>query len=121
MAHLLLHNAPRHTVFCWLSSIGRADAPLAQLVVSTALVMRRSSVRIWPPRQSLSEMEGFFVLFMFVVYILYSYSLKKFYTGFTADIDQRMMFHNLGMNHFTKKGIPWKVVKTFEISDKSIS
>jgi len=64
-------------------------------------------------------MEGFFVLFMFVVYILYSYSLKKFYTGFTADIDQRMMFHNLGMNHFTKKGIPWKVVKTFEISDKS--
>jgi putative endonuclease len=29
------------------------------------------------------------------------------------------MFHNLGMNHFTKKGIPWKVVKTFEISDKS--
>ena len=64
-------------------------------------------------------MRGFFVLYMFVVYILYSYSLKKFYTGFTADIEQRMMFHNSGMNHFTKKGVPWKVVKTFEISDKS--
>jgi putative endonuclease len=23
------------------------------------------------------------------------------------------------MNHFTKKGVPWKVVKTFEIADKS--
>ncbi len=56
---------------------------------------------------------------MFVVYILYSYSLKKFYTGFTADLKQRMMFHNTGMNHFTKKGVPWKIIKTFEFPNKS--
>ena len=55
---------------------------------------------------------------MFVVYILYSCSLKKFYTGFTADLEQRMMFHNTGKNHFTKKGVPWKIIKIFEFSDK---
>ena len=55
---------------------------------------------------------------MFIVYILYSYSLKKFYTGFTSDIIQRMTFHNSGANHFTKKGTPWIIVATFEVHDK---
>jgi putative endonuclease len=55
---------------------------------------------------------------MFDVYILYSHSLKKFYTGFTGDLLQRMAFHNDGMNHFTKKGIPWIVVATIECIDK---
>ena len=56
---------------------------------------------------------------MYIVYIIYSYSLKKFYTGFTADLEQRMEFHNTGMNHFTKKGVPWKVITTFEFADKT--
>ncbi len=30
-----------------------------------------------------------------------------------------MLFHNSRMNHFSKKGIPWVLVKTFELSDKS--
>ncbi len=55
---------------------------------------------------------------MFVVYILYSRSLKKFYTGFTSNTEQRMLFHNNGMNNFTKKGTPWIIVKTFELIDK---
>jgi putative endonuclease len=55
---------------------------------------------------------------MFVVYILYSHSLKKFYTGFTADLEQRILFHNSGMNNFSKKGIPWILIKTFELPDK---
>lgn len=55
---------------------------------------------------------------MFIVYILYSHSLKKFYTGFTSDLAQRIIFHNTGINHFSKKGIPWNVVKTFELPDK---
>ena len=29
------------------------------------------------------------------------------------------MFHNTGMNHFTKKGVPWKIIKTFEFPNKS--
>ena len=64
-------------------------------------------------------MEGFFVTQMFIVYILYSHSLRKFYTGFTSDIDQRMEFHNSGKNSFSKKGVPWKIIKLFETQDKS--
>jgi putative endonuclease len=45
--------------------------------------------------------------------------LKKFYTGFTADLDQRMAFHNQGMNAFTKKGVPWLVVARIECRDKA--
>ena len=56
---------------------------------------------------------------MFVVYILYSHSLTKFYTGYTGDLNQRMEFHNNRMNHFTKKGVPWIVVKTFQVPDKT--
>lgn len=55
---------------------------------------------------------------MFTVYILYSHSLKKIYTGFTSDLEQRIIFHNTGINHFSKKGIPWNMVKTFELYDK---
>ena len=55
---------------------------------------------------------------MFVVYILYSPSLGKFYTGYTGDMEQRLVFHNTGMNSFSRKGIPWKLVKCFEIEEK---
>jgi len=40
---------------------------------------------------------------MFIVYMLYSRSLKKFYTGFTADPEQRMLFHNGGLEHIHEK------------------
>jgi putative endonuclease len=62
--------------------------------------------------------EGFFCFEMFIVYILYIYSLKKYYTGFTGDLEQGLEFHNSGTNHFSKKGIPWLVVKTFKLQDK---
>ena len=55
---------------------------------------------------------------MFIVYILYSHSLKKFYTGFTSNIEQRIEFHNLGMNNFTSKGVPWVIIHTFCIDTK---
>ncbi len=69
--------------------------------------------------KSLVEIQSFFYAGMFVVYILYSHSLQKFYTGFTADLEQRMAFHNAGANTFTKKGIPWVVVGRFECPDKT--
>ena len=56
---------------------------------------------------------------MFLVYILYSSSISKFYTGYTGDMEQRLMFHNTGMNSFSKKGIPWVLVKYFEVEQKS--
>ena len=30
-----------------------------------------------------------------------------------------MSFHNTGKSHFTKKGVPWKVITTFEFTDKA--
>ena len=56
---------------------------------------------------------------MFKVYILYSDSLKKFYTGFTSNLEQRLLFHNEGKNHFSKKGIPSKIIVYFDIELKS--
>ncbi len=56
---------------------------------------------------------------MYTVYILYSNSLKKFYTGYTGNLEQRLAFHNASVNSFSKKGIPWVLIKRFELPDKS--
>jgi putative endonuclease len=69
------------------------------------------------PDKSLVAIQDFFV-FMYIVYIIYSCSLKKFYTGFSADMEQRMAFHNNSMNHFTKKGVAWNIIATFEVVNK---
>jgi len=55
----------------------------------------------------------------YVVYILFSESLQKFYAGHTGDIEKRVNEHNTGKANFTSKGIPWKLVNFFECSDKS--
>ncbi len=47
---------------------------------------------------------------MFVVYILYSDGLNKYYVGHTQDITDRLQRHNQGRSKATKSGIPWKVV-----------
>ncbi len=46
----------------------------------------------------------------YFVYILYSKSIQKFYTGQTNDIDQRLKRHNDGRENFTSKGVPWELV-----------
>ena len=46
----------------------------------------------------------------FEVYILFSSSLKKFYTGSTENLEKRVQYHNLGGVKFTSTGIPWKLV-----------
>ena len=69
------------------------------------------------PDKAFAIAEAFFM--MFKVYILYSDSLEKFYTGFTSDIEQRLLLHNEGKNHFSKKGIPWRLIKYFDIELKS--
>ncbi len=53
---------------------------------------------------------------MFYTYILQSLKDGRFYIGYTANIDQRLMNHNAGMTQSTKSRIPWKVVyyKTFQ-------
>ena len=46
----------------------------------------------------------------FSVYILYSPSCKKFYTGQTQDFDNRLTEHNSGEAKSLKPCIPWKVL-----------
>ena len=55
---------------------------------------------------------------MYVVYILFSASLNKYYVGSTQHLDTRLEEHNRGKSAFTKKGIPWKLIFTKECLDR---
>lgn len=52
---------------------------------------------------------GAFFVFMWVVYILYSAKLDKYYVGRTANIELRLKFHNnpIEKRKFTARGVPW--------------
>jgi putative endonuclease len=55
----------------------------------------------------------------YVVYILYSESISKYYVGQTQDITNRILRHNAGRENFTSKGLPWKLIYTFNCTDRS--
>ena len=55
----------------------------------------------------------------YYVYILYSISLNKYYTGSTANIEERIKRHNAGATSSTKSGRPWKIVFSREFKLKS--
>ena len=56
---------------------------------------------------------------MYVVYILFSPSLKKYYVGSTVHLSIRLEEHNRGKSSFTKKGIPWNLVHHIECESHS--
>ncbi len=44
----------------------------------------------------------------FLVYIIYSKSIDRFYIGYTSDFENRINFHNNLLNKiWTKRGQPW--------------
>jgi len=47
---------------------------------------------------------------MFVVYILYSQFLGRYYIGHTKDLSKRLARHNKGLVKSTKNGRPWILV-----------
>ncbi|WP_211315893.1 GIY-YIG nuclease family protein [Maribacter polysiphoniae] len=53
----------------------------------------------------------------FVVYILYSESLGKYYVGQTNNIQKRLITHNRGGKKYTSKGRPWILIKTYPCTD----
>ena len=57
----------------------------------------------------------------FFVYILFSSSLQKFYVGSTESVEKRIKEHNRGKSNFTSKGIPWEVIKIFELESRAES
>lgn len=50
---------------------------------------------------------------MFVVYILYSINLNKYYIGQTDNLENRLSRHNAGKVTSTKNGKPW-IIKYVE-------
>jgi putative endonuclease len=50
----------------------------------------------------------------YIVYIIYSESMNKYYTGSCEDFSIRLAQHNAGRNKSTKPGIPW-VLKHSEL------
>ena len=46
----------------------------------------------------------------YYVYIIYSSSRDKYYTGYSQDPEARLIEHNFGATTFTRRGIPWVLV-----------
>jgi putative endonuclease len=47
---------------------------------------------------------------MFTVYILFSQTIQKYYTGQTQNLKNRIAEHNAGETKSIKNGIPWELV-----------
>ncbi len=55
---------------------------------------------------------------IYTVYILFSINFQKHYTGFTSNLEQRMISHNLLGKDWTAKYRPWKVIYTKKFENK---
>ncbi|GAB1857185.1 hypothetical protein MHTCC0001_20210 [Flavobacteriaceae bacterium MHTCC 0001] len=55
----------------------------------------------------------------YVVYILFSSKLNRYYVGQTSNIEKRLKVHNKGGKKYTTKGIPWILVKVYEFTNRS--
>jgi putative endonuclease len=58
---------------------------------------------------------------MFILYILYSQKLDRFYVGYTNDLERRLAEHNRKKGKFTDIGIPWTVVYTESFQSKDLA
>ena len=56
---------------------------------------------------------------MFVTYIIYSDSCRKFYTGHTQDLTNRLAEHNSAETKSIRSCIPWRVVWQREYPSRS--
>ncbi len=56
---------------------------------------------------------------MYTVYVLYSASYDKIYTGYSGNLEERFKSHNeLGKKGWTIKYRPWEIVHTEEYATK---
>jgi putative endonuclease len=55
---------------------------------------------------------------IYTVYILYSLNFQKHYTGFTSNLEQRILSHNELGKDWTSKYRPWKIIFTKEFENK---
>ncbi len=55
----------------------------------------------------------------FVVYILFSEKIQKYYVGFSGDLEKRLEDHNAGKAIFTSTGKPWKLIHYFHCDSRT--
>ncbi len=55
---------------------------------------------------------------MYSLYILYSPSIDRFYTGISNDVPRRLARHNKGGQKYTTRGIPWVLKYTEEYPNR---
>ena len=55
---------------------------------------------------------------MYYLYILYSESLDKYYTGISKDPELRLHFHNTSPKGWTVRGRPWQLVYAKDFHDR---
>ena len=56
---------------------------------------------------------------VYTVYILFSSTYKKHYTGFTSNIESRLLSHNCLGKDWTAKYRPWRLIFTKEFDNKT--
>lgn len=57
---------------------------------------------------------------MFTVYVLFSKTANKHYTGFSSDFEARLQSHNIfGKKDWAVKYRPWKVIYSEVFSEKA--
>ena len=59
----------------------------------------------------------------YIVYILYSVSVDRYYVGQTSNLNDRLQRHNQGRSKYTKSGIPWtlKYKESFETRSEAMA
>jgi putative endonuclease len=55
----------------------------------------------------------------YFIYIIYSQSNDKYYTGYTQNLEERLFEHNAGATPSTRPGIPWILVYSEEFDHKT--
>jgi len=69
--------------------------------------------------QKASQLRGFFHFMPYLVYILHSASLDKFYVGYTGDnLEERVRRHLSNHKGFTASAKDWTVAHTEEYATK---
>ena len=60
---------------------------------------------------------------MFIVYIIYSRKIDKYYVGYTIDMDKRQKEHNTGISTFTSRASDWELkwMKEFSSREEAMS
>jgi len=54
----------------------------------------------------------------YYVYVLQSLKDKRYYIGFTTDVEARLRFHNAGLQRSTRHRIPFRLVLFEEFATK---